>query len=184
MKASLVFIDESGLMMAPLVRRSWAPRGQTPVLWQRTRSHRKVSIIAALCISPQRDHVQLLFRLHPDCNIRTLQAKAFLKALLKQLRTPVIVVWDNLQVHRAKTVQDFVASEKTLRAAFFPPYAPELNPVEYLWAYLKFNPLANHAFFEINELAHEARRSSRKIQHDQILLRSFVEHSPLSLRLM
>jgi hypothetical protein len=44
LNATLVFLDESGLMMAPLVRRTWAPRGQTPILLQRTRSRDKVSV--------------------------------------------------------------------------------------------------------------------------------------------
>jgi len=153
------------------------------VLWQRARSHQKVSVLAALCVSPLRDHLQLYFRLHPDRNIRTPEVLAFLAVLLEQLDAPAIVVWDRLQVHRAKKVQAFVAANEPLRTVFLPPYAPELNPVEYLWSYLKLNPLANLAFFEIAELAHAARRSARSIQHDQILLRSFVEHSPLSLRL-
>jgi len=170
-------------MMAPLVRRSWAPRGQTPVLVQRTRSHQKVSVIAALCISPLRDCLRLYFRLHAGRNIRTDEIVAFLKMLLEQLDAPAIVVWDRLQVHRAKKVQALTASTPALRTVFLPPYAPELNPVEYLWAYLKLNPLANRAFFELAELATAARHSTRTVQRDQILLRSFVKHSPLSLRL-
>jgi hypothetical protein len=48
LKAALVFIDESGFLMAPYVRRSWAPKGATPVLYQCGRSHQKVSDQAAL----------------------------------------------------------------------------------------------------------------------------------------
>lgn len=140
-------------------------------------------MLAALCVSPSRDHVQLYFRLHADRNIRTPEVLSFLKVLLEQLDAPAIVVWDRLQVHRAKKVQAFVAANAALRTVFLPPYAPELNPVEYLWSYLKLNPLANFAFFEVAKLAQAARRSTRSIQHDQLLLRSFLDHSPLSLRL-
>ena len=59
-----MFLDESGVLMAPLVRRSWAPAGQTPVLYQRGAHHRKVSVIAALCVSPERDQLRFYFRLH------------------------------------------------------------------------------------------------------------------------
>jgi transposase len=183
LKAFLVFVDESGLLMAPLVRRSWAPRGKTPVLVQRTRSHQKVSVIAALCVSPFRDRLELYFRLHLDRNIRTPEVLAFLRVLLEQLDAPVIVVWDRLQAHRSKKVRDFVAACPTLRTVHLPPYAPELSPVEYLWCYLKLNPLANVAFFQIAELAQAARRAARSVQHNQLLLRSFLRHSPLSLRL-
>ena len=55
--------------MMPLVRRTWAPRGQTPFLHHRTNTYRKVSAIAALVVSPRRDQVQLFFRLHPQGNI-------------------------------------------------------------------------------------------------------------------
>jgi len=52
-EAALIFLDESGLLMAPVVRRTWSPCGQTPIVVQRTRHHQKVSVIAALIISPR-----------------------------------------------------------------------------------------------------------------------------------
>ena len=70
--------------MSPLLRRSWARRGQTPVFYQRTRSHKKVSAIAALCIAPDRKHLSLYFRLHPDKNINALAAKDFLRILSRR----------------------------------------------------------------------------------------------------
>lgn len=77
--------------------------------------------------------------------MRTPELLAFLKVLLEQLAGPTIVLWDRLQVHRAKKVRAFVAANKSLRTVHPPPYAPELNPVEHLWPYLKLNPLANLA---------------------------------------
>jgi hypothetical protein len=71
--------------MAPLVRRSWHPRGVTPVLEQRTRAHQKVSAIAAVCILPTRDRVQLYFRLHPHANINAFGVRAFLRELDRQV---------------------------------------------------------------------------------------------------
>ena len=61
MNAVIAFIDESGLLMHPLVRRSWAPRGQTPILHQKTRSYSKVSAIAAVTVAPQNARVGLTF---------------------------------------------------------------------------------------------------------------------------
>ncbi|MGD0226921.1 MAG: hypothetical protein ABSF71_31735 [Terriglobia bacterium] len=55
--------------MGPLVRRSWQPRGQTPVLVQRGRNLQKVSAIAALAVPPRRDGARLYFRLHPQAEI-------------------------------------------------------------------------------------------------------------------
>ena len=169
--------------MAPWVRRTWSPRGQTPILRQRTRSHKKVSIIAALCLAPQRDRIQLYFRLHPDANIRAVNIVDFLRQLHKQLQAPFVLLWDRLQAHRARKVQTFMANRPNICPFFFPPYAPELNPVEYVWGYLKTNPLANLALTDINALVTVTRHHSRSLQHKPELLRSFIKHSPLFLRL-
>jgi transposase len=170
--------------MAPLVRRSWAPKGHTPILFQRTQSHKKVSAIAVLCISPNRDLVSLYFRLHPDANVNGQLVLHFLKHLRKQLKNhPLILVWDRLLAHRTQKVQSYITNSPFLSAAYLPPYAPELNPVENLWGYLKMNPMANDPRQDVLSLAKATRRHGRSIQHQQLLLRSFVKHTPLFLRL-
>lgn len=169
--------------MAPLVRHSWAPRGRTPVLLQRARSHQKVSAVAGLVVSAARDRVQLYFRLHPGRNIRTAVAVEFLRILHRHLRGPLIVIWDRLNVHRSKKVSALLQTTPGLHAEYLPPYAPELNPVEYLWAFLKLQPLANLAFFRLDDVATTARIHARALQRKEGLLRSFLNHSPLSLHL-
>ena len=137
-----MFLDESGMLMAPLVRRSWSLRGQTPVLHQRGRSHQKVSAIAAICVLPKRDRVALYFRLHPDANVNTERAMDFLEHLQHQLHMPIVLVWDSFQgCHKGELVNECVLP-RSAHLEYLPPYAPELNPVEYLWAWLKTNPLA------------------------------------------
>ena len=184
LRACLVFLDESGLVMAPFVRRSWAPRGHTPLLSQRTRSYQKVSIIAALCVSPQRDQVHLYFRLHPQTNIATPQVIDFLRQLRRQLHSPMVLLWDRLTAHRSKSVSRFLEQNPTLHTVLLPPYAPELNPVEMVWGYLQTNPLANFAFFDLPTLTATTRHHGRRLQRRELLLRSFIRHSPLPLRLL
>ncbi len=170
--------------MAPLVRRTWAPQGCTPLLLQRTQSHKKVSAIAALCVSPKRNLVRLYFRLHPDINANGELVLQFLKHLTKQLKfSPFFLIWDHFLAHRAKKVQSYIENSKALCAEYLPPYAPELNPVEKVWGYLKMNPLANDALVDIRNLANATRRHGKSIQHRNILLRSFLKHTPLFLRL-
>jgi transposase len=140
LKASLVFIDESGLLLAPVVRRSWAPCGQTPILYQRGRAREKVSIIAALTLS--------------------------------------LLVWDRLPGHRAQVVTEYL-HHRHRAVALLPPYAPELNPVEILWAYLKTNPLANFAASDAAHLAHVATRHVQRLRRRAELLRSFFDATPL-----
>ncbi len=167
--------------MAPLVRRSWAPRSHTPVLYQRTRSHKKVSVIAALCVSPAKDRVQMYFRLHPDANINAACVVDFLKNLLRQLLRPIILIWDRLQAHRK--ANNLVCNSSPIHSFFLPPYSPELNPVENVWSYLKMNPMANNASLDIDDLVQTARHHSRSVQRKPRLLLSFLKHSPLILRL-
>ena len=178
----MVFLDESGFLMAPLVRRSWAPAGQTPVLYQRGAHHRKVSAIAALCVSPNRDELRFYFRLHA-IDISTVQVTSFLGALDRELHAPWLMLWDRLNAHRARRTRDFLLAQGWPPPCFFPSYAPELNPVEYAWGWLKNNPLANLVRLEVDSLAAAARQSARTLQHRPSLLRSFLRRSPLFLRL-
>jgi len=168
--------------MAPLVRRSWSLLGHTPVLRQRTRCHQKVSAIAAVCIPPTRDRVALYFRLHPQANVNADCAMEFLEHLQRQLRTPIVLIWDSFQAHKGDLLRQCLAP-RSAHLEYLPPYAPELNPVEYLWAYLKTNPLANDPAFDVHTLAHRARCAAYSVQHRQNLLRAFLRHTGLSLRL-
>jgi putative transposase len=170
-------------MMAPFVRRTWSPCGKTPWLYQKTRSHKKVSIIAALCIPPRRSHLHLFFRLHPDTNINAHLVVAFLRNLLKELPGPIIIVWDRSVPHRSKKVQTLRKNNPRLHLSFLPPYAPELNPVEYVWSYSKTNPLANATDMDVAALTTRTRRSVQSVQKKPYLLRSFIGASGLSLRL-
>lgn len=165
------------------MRRTWAPRGHTPVLYQRGRHHKKVSAIAALCVSPQRDQVRLYFRLHTDRNIKNPQVVEFLRGLQQELGASWCLLWDRLNAHRSKKTTASLSTLADLHPFFFPSYAPELNPVEYLWSYCKTNPMANRAVYEVTELATVTRACGRSIQRRQELLRSFIRHSPLFLRL-
>lgn len=170
--------------MAPHLRRSWAPRGVTPVLYQRGRSWGKVSAIAALVVSPQRDDVACFFRLHPDANIIADHVLSFLRELASHLAgTPFFVIWDRWQPHRERRVRSFLTTSPSVGSAFLPAYAPELNPVEYLWGHLKINHLANLASPDSIALAATTRCHARSVQRRRALLRSFIHHSPLSLRL-
>jgi transposase len=170
--------------MAPLLRRSWAPSGHTPLIHHRTRHFQKVSVIAALCVSPARNRVCCYFRLHPGRSITSLEVRGFLRQLLRQLDAPMVLIWDRLSAHRSRVVQSaFLQTTPQISPWFLPSYAPELNPVEYLWSYMKMNPLANCAIEELSVLASTTRLNVRRLQHKQDLLRSFIQHSPLSLRL-
>lgn len=168
--------------MAPLVRRTWSPCAQTPIVRQTGRGYRKVSAIAALCVAPTRDAVRLYFRLHPDQTIDSAGVIAFLERLLGHVH-PLCLLWDRLNAHRAGRTQAWLATTPAIHPTYFPPYAPDLNPVEYAWHWLKANPLANLACLDLDTLSATTRRHGRSLQRQPHLLRAFLQHAPLSLRL-
>lgn len=179
MNAWLAFIDESGVLMTPLVRRTWALAGETPILQQRTRHHQKVSVIAAVVVSPSGRYIRLYFRLHSETSIRTPAVVSFLHQLNRQIGRRFFVIWDRLKAHRSAKVSDFLTQRAGSPPFFLPTYAPELNPVEIVWGYLKTNRLANFAPHEFPDLIAATRRHTRSIQRSPLLLRSFFAHSPL-----
>ena len=168
--------------MAPLVRRTWAPRGQTPVLYQRTLARDKVSVIGALTLSPRRTRIGLYFALLPDENVKVGHLRRFLANLRRHLQRPLIVVWDRLPGHRARVLREALDRSGRVQLEFFPPYAPELNPVEILWGYLKTNPLANHPATDAYRLAHRATRHFQDLRRQTSLLQSFLFATPLFSR--
>lgn len=170
--------------MSPLVRRTWSPRGQTPLLMQRGRSRRKVSVIAALTISPKRRGVRAHFGFLPDANYDGEAILAFLKALARAHRAPIELIWDRLRAHHRGPVGAWLRGpRRRVRAHLLPPYAPELNPVELIWGHAKMNPMANFAPAELQELLRQTQRVTLDIAGNQPLLRSFIRHCALPLRL-
>ena len=98
-RATIVLIDQSGFLLSPLVRRTLAPIGETPELIVRGRHRQKVSVIAALSLSPLRSRLGLHFRTLRDGCFQTEHVVRFLRDLLRHFRGPLIVVWDGWKPH-------------------------------------------------------------------------------------
>ena len=92
----IVFVDESGLSERPYRVRTWAPRGETPVL-QYSFNWKLLSMIAGLSFW------NFYFRLYPG-TIRTAQISDFLGHLRRQFRHQLLIVWDGLQAHRTQNI--------------------------------------------------------------------------------
>lgn len=176
--AHLVFIDESGFLLIPSVRKSWAPRGQTPIHRHRYR-HRKVSVISGVSVSPKRYHFGLYFQYHLK-NIQQAEVCDFLRHLLRHLRRDVIVLWDNASIHKGKQIRDLCRRYPRLHLEAFPPYAPELNPDEGVWRHAKHN-LANGRPDDLEELVAAVIESLQEVACSQPNLRGCVRQTGLSL---
>ena len=174
--AHLVFVDESGFLLIPSVRRTWAPRGQTPCLryWQR---HDRISVISALSVSPGTQRLGLYFQLHYD-NLKAPGVCAFLRELLRHLRGRVIVLWDNGTIHKGPFVRALCAAFARLHLEALPPYAPELNPDEGVWNLAK-RTLANGRPDDRETLHTDLVATLLDIRSSQRLLRGCITHSDL-----
>ena len=174
--AHIVFVDESGFMLIPTVRRTWAQVGQTPIIRYRY-DHARISVIGGLSISPQRRRLGLYFRLHAK-NISRDEVQDFLWYLLKHLRGHVIVIWDGAQIHNRKGLHEFCYQYPRLHLEKLPAYAPELNPIEAAWHAVK-HPLANGQPDDIAQLGRALLGSLRKARASQRVLRGCVRQSDL-----
>ena len=167
--STLVFLDESGFRLLPMVVRTWALRGQTPILrvplkWSR------LSVISAIT-----HEGRLLTRIQKK-GFRSPQIVQFLKHILRHVQGDILIVWDNLSAHGSKLVQQFIESQKRLDCLHLPPYAPDLNPVEFLWSYLKKTELANVCCQSLEQLRYEIRKALERVRHKRDVLLAFVHH--------
>lgn len=113
--------------------------------------------------------------------IATPQVLVFLQHLLRHIRGRIIVIWDNVRPHKAVAVQRLVDDTRgRLSLEFLPPYAPELNPDEWVWRYLKHVELGNFAPRDLAELKIALREATQRIRMRPSLMRSFLDASDLS----
>lgn len=164
-------------MLIPPVARTWAPRGQTPVLRCAGR-WTKISAISAVCIAPKRRRVALYAKFLRDRNVRSDDVVRFLRQLLKRLRGPIFIVWDNINQHRSVAVRDFLATVDRLTLHRFPGYAPELNPDEFVWTYLK-RAVSNTVPTDLRHLKRLIHPPLQRLRQNQKLLWACVKASDL-----
>jgi len=174
--AHLLFVDESGFLLIPSVRRTWAPVGQTPLLrhWQR---HDRISVISGLAVSPRRQRLGLYFQLH-DANMHAAEVCGFLRGLLRHLRGHVIVLWDGGKIHQGPLIRALCADFPRLHLERFPPYAPELNPDEGVWTLAK-GQLANGRPDDREVLRAQLLLALLGIRQSSRLLRGCITQSDL-----
>jgi putative transposase len=178
-KAHLVLIDETGVFLNPLVRRSWAVRGNTPVIGGDGGHRKKVSVIGAVSVSPTARRLGLYFATRPDGFFTADAVVPFLRDLLKHLRGKVVVLWDGGPNHTGPLIRAFLARNARLTLERLPAYAPDLNPVEVVWSWLKYGQLANYVPDGIKVLDNEILDRLIELKCDPNLLRNLWDGSDL-----
>lgn len=173
----MLFLDETGLMLQPLVRRTWAPRGERPVMYCWDRRDR-LSVIAGLTLSARRRRVGFYFAIHQR-NVKTPEVEAFIRRVRRQVGRPLIVVMDRLPAHRSAAKR--LAGDERFAFEWLPAYAPDLNPVEPAWSHSKYGDLANYVPGDVLDLEIEAQLSLEDTRANQKLLRSFFQAARLKV---
>lgn len=148
--------------------RTYAPRGETPVLRYRYWEH--LSVISAIT---------------PDGKLYTTTRQAafdgpaivdFLKHLLRHIPGKLLVVWDQLPAHRSNAIKDFLRAggAERIYLAQLPSYAPDLNPDEGVWNYLQRVELRNVCCHHLTELREQLRKALARLRHKVSVIQGFT----------
>ena len=159
----------------PGVVKTWAPRGQTPVLHHQL-THAHLSAISA--VSPEGD---LYFQVqrHAYDSIAVLR---FLEAVHRVIPGKLLVIWDGAPIHRSDLVQAYlVANRAWLQVEPLPGYAPELNPDEGIWRYLKYVELKNQTFATLGQLESAVNQALQHIQHLPEIVKATFREAGLTI---
>lgn len=166
-------------MLQPTVRRTWAPKGQTPILCSWDRRDR-LSVISALSLSSKRRRLGLYFSVETH-NIRAEDFEAFVADLLRHFPAGMILVIDRWMVHRSGVRRLKQRFGRRVDVEWLPAYAPELNPDEQVWNHSKYSQLANLIPKDVKHLAGAVEESLQVQSRQQNLLRSFFHCAKLKI---
>lgn len=148
--------------------RTYAPQGETPILRYRYWEH--LSVISAVTPAGQ---------LYTTTRPESFDGAAivdFLKHLLRHIPGKLLVVWDRLPAHRSNVIKDFLRAGGTQRMhlAQLPSYAPDLNPDEGVWNYLKRVELRNVCCHSLAELRDQLRKAIARLRHKVSVIQGFT----------
>ncbi len=166
---TIVFVDQSGFRLLPSVVRTYAPIGQTPII-RRQQTHDHLSAMGA--ITPEG---RLLLSLQEHA-YKGPDVVRFLTHLLRQVPGKLLVIWDGAPIHRGQAVKAFLAQggARRLQLEQLPGYAPELNPAEGIWHYVKDVELGNVVCADLAELRGELVKARERLRHKRAIIQGFV----------
>lgn len=167
---TIVWVDESGFYLLPLAVRTWAPRGQTPIL-RVPLTHDPLSAIGGMTLDG---------RLFLQVRKQSYDGEAvvgFLRVLLRKIPGRLLVIWDGSPIHRSQAVKDWLkrGAAKRIHMEQLPGYAPDLNPEEGIWNYLKRVELGNVCCQNLAQLQTELLRARERLRHKRSLIRACMQ---------
>ena len=183
-KAYIAFVDEAGFMQMPVLRRTFSPCGQRPVV-KTADPHGRISTACAVTVSPKTQRANLYFQMLADNENFTGSTIAyFLQLLREKVNANIIVVWDCIPIHFASPVRKVVRDCSNLSLRMLPKYAPELNPADKVWAHVKYGRLANYAPRTLDDLRNTVKSELVLMKKRTDLLHSFIRRAGLDIKLL
>ena len=166
-----MFSDEAGFQLLSALVRTYAPCGHTPIL-SAPLSYDRLSVMGAI------SNAGHLLTWTQDRPVKGPDLVRFLKHVLTTIAGKILLVWDGLPAHRSQPVKDFLATPaaKRLTLLQLPPYAPELNPQEGIWRYLKYVELANLCCRDLDQLRLELRRAIQRVRYRLDVILGCLSH--------
>lgn len=166
---TIVFIDETAMYLLAAAVYTWAPIGQTPILKYAPWKH--LSVISAMTPNGK------LYTMTQDRAFRGPDIVRFLKHLMRHITGKLLVIWDGLPAHRSQPVKEFLKNGAATRLHLerLPGYAPDLNPDEGVWNYLKNVEMRNLCCHDLVELRHELRKAIARLRRKVQVIKSFVK---------
>jgi len=173
-EAEILFWDESGFRADSVHGKTWAKKGQTPVI---DRPGQRQSISAASAVSAKG---AFWFATYSGALTGELFVE-LLKQLMRKRRKPVRLIVDGLPAHKKAIVKEYVASTAgKLTLHFLPGYAPDLNPDELVWSHAKRTGVARSALKAGEKLQCRVDDELQAIADDSALVRFFLKHPAVS----
>lgn len=155
--------------------RTWAPKGETPTLKvPLTRNH--YSVISA--ISPEGE----LYLSMQEKAFDSAAVIRFLEELLARIPGKLLIIWDGAAVHRSKPLRAFLSQggAKRIHLERLPGYAPELNPDEGVWHYLKHVEMGNVCAQDMQDLREKLQQAYRRLKAKPEIIKAFFAQAGLS----
>jgi transposase len=170
-KYTMLWVDEAGFYLLPMAVRTWAPRGSTPILRVKlTRAH--LSAMSGITLDGQ------LFMQVRKMSYDADAVIGFLRVLLRKINGKILIIWDGSPIHRNHKIKAFLTAgaAKRIHLEQLPGYAPDLNPDEGIWQYLKRVELGNRCCTDLDHLYQEVIRARERLRHKRALIRSCSQH--------
>jgi putative transposase len=120
--------------------------------------------------------------LYPKKNVRGPQVLDFLRQLRHHNPGHLFLLWDQGNPHKHEVVRTYLHRHPCWHPIWLPGYAPELNPQEQVWSYLKYGRLSNFAPDDVGQIRDAVRREARRLRRSSSLLKGFFRHSELPFR--